>query len=254
MGEGSCPTNSASTDDLRPFCHSRQDVSNGDFPPGPHIGVIDSGHASAQTPRVAAARRFTLTADGVIAEAAAADPLGHGSAVLDAIASRAPSARFSVAQVFDKRGVTTPLQVAAALEWLCQRGVRLVNLSLGLRRDRPVLRQSCADLLAAGVLICAASPARGGPVFPAHYPGVIRATGDARCAVDQWSWLDSREADFAACVGAATGQAGASLGCAAFSGHLAALLATHPAAANDWLLQWLRDHAHYHGSERKTAP
>jgi hypothetical protein len=32
-------------------------------------------------------------------------------------------------------------------------------------------------------------PARGAPVYPAAYPGVIRATGDARCAPHELSAL-----------------------------------------------------------------
>jgi hypothetical protein len=53
--------------------------------------------------------------------------------------------------VFDERGVTSALQVAAGIEWLVMRGVRLINLSLGLREDRPALREACAAAQDAGV-------------------------------------------------------------------------------------------------------
>ncbi len=222
---------------------------------GPHIGIVDSGYAPAQAPLVVASRRFWLTDEDVAEGEPVNDALGHGSAVLQAIAARAPSARFSVAQVFDHRGITSPLQIAAALHWLRGRGVRLINLSLGVRRDRPILQAACAGLLSDGVLICASSPARGAPVFPSHYLGVVRVTGDARCAAHEWTWLHSPQADFAAAVSSERiGHAGASQGCAAFSGHLAALLSAHPEASNDWLLRRMREGAHYHGMEHKTAP
>lgn len=217
------------------------------------VGVVDSGHSAAQTQWIRDGQRFYLTDDGLGRGNLLNDVLGHGSAVIQAIASRAPQARFSVAQVFDSRGVTSPLQIAAALHWLGEQGVRLVNLSLGVRQDRPILREAVADLLDAGVLVCASSPARGEPVFPAAYPGVIRVTGDARCAEGEWSWLDSPFADFGAAVKVG-GQAGASLGCAAFCGHLAALLAESPDASNDELLGLVREHATYKGIERKVGP
>lgn len=217
------------------------------------IGIVDSGHSDAQAALVLDGRCFRLADDGLDELPLTPDVLGHGSAVIQAISARAPEARLSVAQVFDGRGVTSPLQIAAALHWLAEQDVRLVNLSLGVRQDRPILREAVADLLGAGVLVCASSPARGEPVFPAAYPGVIRVTGDARCAEGEWSWLDSPFADFGAAVKVG-GQAGASLGCAAFCGHLAALLAEQPALSNEELLGRMREGAAYKGIERKVGP
>lgn len=69
--------------------------------------------------------------DGLTESDLHGDPLGHGSAVIEAIGRRAPSALFCVAQVFDQRGVTSALQIATAIDWLVARDVRLINLSLG---------------------------------------------------------------------------------------------------------------------------
>ncbi|WP_152223996.1 S8 family serine peptidase [Pseudomonas sp. SCB32] len=215
------------------------------------IGVVDSGFATTQSASVNAGRRFYLNRDCHGEGEPQADALGHGSAVCEAILSHAPDARLCVAQVFDERGVTSPLQIAAALHWLGGQGVRMVNLSLGVRQDRPVLRDAVAHLVEAGVLICASSPAQGEPVFPASYPGVIRVTGDARCREREWSWLDSSQADFGAAVRLA-GRSGASLGCAAFSGHLASMLAESPELSNLELIELMRERAPYHGIERKV--
>lgn len=217
------------------------------------IGVIDSGHAAHQ--RVAGGRRFFLLPEGIGQGPLQEDALGHGSAIIEAIGQRAPTAQVYVAQVFDRRAVTSAAQVSAALLWLLAQDVRLINLSLGLRQDRDLLRQACAAAEARGVLLCASSPAQGEAVFPASYPGVLRVTGDARCSAQQWSWLNTAQADFAACVrGSSPGQSGASLGCAALSGHIAAYLGAHPQADKAQVRQWLQDNAHYQGPERRQQP
>lgn len=223
--------------------------------PNLRIGVVDSGHSPMQQLRVVAGRRFSLRDDQLLQDALHDDSLGHGSAVIEAIAQRAPGATFCVAQVFDQRGVTSTLQIAAAIDWLLTQNVRLINLSLGVRQDRSLLREACALAVSHGVLLCASSPAQGEGVFPANYPQVLRVTGDARCTPNQWSWLDTAQADFAACARAtAAGQSGASLGCAALSGHLAAQLLVHPDASNVQLIEWLQTNAHYRGRERRFGP
>ncbi|MEG1038356.1 MAG: S8 family serine peptidase [Pseudomonas sp.] len=217
------------------------------------VGVIDSGCSVLQAPRVDAGRRFWLD-QGVLCEGDVQDDvLGHGSAVLEQLLSQAAGVSVTIAQVFDSRGATSVLQVSAALLWLVEQGVQVINLSLGLSQDRPVLRQACAQAQAAGVILCASSPARGGPVYPASYPGVVRITGDARCASGQWSWLNTAQAEFGAAVGARAGSAGASLGCAALSGQICAYLAEHPGADREEVLAYLRENATYLGPERRGA-
>ena len=219
------------------------------------IGVVDSGHSPTQRVRVIAGRRFSLLEDGVAESDLRGDPLGHGGAVIEAISRRAPAAVFCVAQVFDQRGITSALQIATAIDWLVAQEVRLINLSLGLRHDRSLLREACAAALARGILLCASSPAQGEGVFPANYPQVLRTTGDARCTEQQWSWLNSAQADFAACVhGTYPGQSGASLGCAAMSGHIASFLVENPEASNEHVVEWLQKNARYHGPERRVGP
>jgi hypothetical protein len=208
------------------------------------IGVVDSGHSATQRVQVISARRFSLLADAVDESDALDDALGHGSAVIEALSRSAPSALFCVAQVFDRRGVTSALQIAKAIDWLVAQNVRLINLSLGLRQDRELLRNACAAAVARGILLCASSPAQGEGVFPANYPGVLRVTGDARCAEREWSCLNSPQADFAACCrGGNPAQSGASLGCAALSGHIAGFLIAQPDANNDQVIGWLRENA-----------
>ncbi|NIE74710.1 peptidase S8 and S53 subtilisin kexin sedolisin [Pantoea sp. Ap-967] len=213
------------------------------------VGVIDSGCPAGQA--LVAGRRFWLQ-DGRLCEGQLQpDPLGHGSAVVASLQREAAGVPLLLAQVFSDQASTSALQVAAGLFWLAEQGVALVNLSLGLQQDRPVLRQACAEVQAAGVVLCASSPAQGTAVYPARYPGVIRITGDARCAPGQWSWLGSAQADFGGYVGA-RGQAGASLGCAAVAGRIAALMQAQPGLDRQQVCAWLKAHAAFSGPERRS--
>jgi ATP-binding cassette subfamily B protein len=136
----------------------------------------------------------------------------------EVIAEQAPTAAFLMAQVFTDRWATSAAQMAAAIDWLVEQQAQVINLSLGLRQDRSVLRLACERATRERIVVCAASPARGDPT----YPGVLRMTGDARCQAYQFSCLGTRHADFAGCVHApGAGIAGASVGCAHMTGHLA---------------------------------
>ncbi|VWC54574.1 Minor extracellular protease Epr [Burkholderia aenigmatica] len=219
------------------------------------VGVVDSGYPPALDARVAAARRFSFDAASVVqAGAVEPDRIGHGSAICTTIAAAAPEAALCVAQVFEARGVTSAAQIADAIDWLLLQRVRVINLSLGVRADRDTLRDACAAAVAQRVTVFASSPAQGTPVFPASYPGIVRVTGDARCMPGQWSWLDSAQADFGAVVssGAPRAPAGASIACAALSGHAADWFARHPDDDTAALLDHLRTDATYIGVERRT--
>ncbi|MGE8437376.1 MAG: peptidase S8 and S53 subtilisin kexin sedolisin [Pseudomonas palmensis] len=215
------------------------------------VGVIDSGCSAHQAGPIAGGRRFWLEHGELREGQVQADVLGHGSRVLDCLLAQGGAGEVLVAQVFDRHWQTSALQVAAALLWLVEQGAMLVNLSLGLQQDRNVLRAACAVAVEAGVLLCASSPARGAPVYPARYPGVIRVTGDARCAPGQWSWLDTPQADFGAAVDQASGVAGASLASAALCGQVRALLTAQPNAGREQVLAYLRQQAAFIGAERR---
>jgi hypothetical protein len=218
------------------------------------VGIVDSGAPTEAT--VAAAMAF-------LPERAPATPdaIGHGGAVLAIVRHLAPAAEIYVAQVFRARHTTTATRVAAALDWLLEKEVDVVNLSLGLRVDRASLAEACRRAVAAGAVLCAAAPARGEPVFPAAYAGVWRMTGDARCARHEISALMTQYADFGAHVAPlpeAPAGAGASMGCVHMTGHVAALLMRADApprgdpTRRDWLRERLSQQAVWHGPERRT--
>ena len=182
-----------------------------------------------------------------------ADPTGHGSAIAALLASSEFKPDLIIGQVFLVPGATTPAAVGAAIDWAANHEARLIHLSLGLSADRPVIRAAVANALASGCIVVAATPARGAPVYPAAYAGVIRATGDARCEPGQWAVID--EGTYAGCVSHASTAAGvsgrgASVGAAWIT---RAILGCPSGATRSEVAAALDAGATYRGRERRGA-
>ena len=150
------------------------------------IGLIDSCGAH---PRAVVAAAFAGLIPPAAGQGIVADATGHGTRMADVICSAHASVELALGQVFVGSTRTSAASVAAAMDWAVLQGAQLLHLSLGLSADRAVLASAVRRAVDAGVLIVAASPARGAPVYPASYAGVIRATGDARCAAGEISHL-----------------------------------------------------------------
>lgn len=172
----------------------------------------------------------------------------HATAVAQAILSNAPAARFLCLPVFGERLVTSAAVLARALRAAAQ--ADLAHCSLGLARPDPGIDAAVVGLLAAGRIVVAAAPARGGAVWPAACPGVTSVQGDARCGPGEWSRLDIPGAAFGACprLEGTPGVAGASIAAAHLSGLIGRLLEDRaPEAA----LTELRSRARFVGRERR---
>ena len=214
------------------------------------VGIIDSGPAVLDG---ADALAFDAAGQACPAQP---DRLGHGSAVAAVIARACPAAHLRHAQVFEDRAVTSALRVASALDWLTTSSeVDVICFSLGLAADRAVLADAVARSLAADVVLVAAHPAQGKAPFPAGYAGVIAATGDARCAWSEVSHLGSKV--FGAWCNSpergGQGMAGASLGAARITGHVAALLSEGHDRGPQTIITTLMRNAAYAGRERRSA-
>lgn len=229
------------------------------------IAVIDSGLAdgsqdgearasSARMMTVIGARRFVDNGRKVSVGPAVSDPIGHGTAVTRAICSMSSTTvELMIGQVLNEEGVSTPAAVAAAIWWAIEARVGLIHMSLGLRADRCVLADAVADAVRAGCVVIASAPARGGPTFPATYAGVIRATGDARCAEGEISVLGTAQAHFGGCPQYAGHRkfGGASIGAANVTGIVVARLT--PASGSESVRAQLTVMARYRGVEMKLA-
>lgn len=224
------------------------------------VGLLDSGVSVSQMPWVIdqcnfPAKEYTSDTDG---DVDCIDQIGHGAALTEVILSHESSLCLLVARIFQERLTTTPVQVAAGLDWLVEQGAQVINMSFGLHADREVLREACRRALAKGVVLVGASPARGTPVFPSAYTGVLRATGDARCSFDELSLLRTAQADYGACVRSKdTAIAGASAGAAHLTGHIAQFLRQNAREAGPQGIGavkcWLSTRADYFGPERRLG-
>lgn len=214
------------------------------------VGIIDSGVSKDLDRFVLNRCAFKWQHNSVACFPASSDELGHGTTIAKTILQIAPNVELLIAKVFHEKWVTTPAQVAAAIDWLVMEGAQIINLSLGLRNDRAVLRKACQSALAQNVFLCAATPALGEPVYPASYPGVIRVTGDARCSPKQFSFINSHRADVGCCVKAQDmAVAGASVATGYFSGHLAEYLPQLSGRSFVDVTQWLQTKACYIGEQ-----
>ena len=206
------------------------------------VGLLDSG--------VEAALAAHLRASRVFVDQGAPHSLGHGSAMARIILHHAPSAALLHAQVFGERQRTTPELVAAGLDWLRDEGARIVNMSFGLPHDRAVLRQAVTRAQAAGMILVAAAPARGAMVYPGAYAGMIRVSGDARCAPGEISALGGAPADYGGCPQDMGGRLG---GASLAAAHVTGLLARHLRETDRSPRALLDRLARCHGRERRLA-
>jgi hypothetical protein len=121
--------------------------------------------------------------------ATVADATGHGSRVARLLSRGGAELELMLGQVFLGKAPASAAAVAAALDWAVAEGADLIHMSLGLAADRTVLAAAVGRAVGAGCVVVASVPARGGVVYPAAYPGVIRGTGDARCGPGELSCL-----------------------------------------------------------------
>ena len=220
------------------------------------VAVLDSGIAPLPSPAVSGIRRFVHEIDRVIETEPIADLVGHGTVVAGIIAAAARPPQLLLAQVLNERGRCTAAVLAAAIDWALAERTQLLHFSVGLLQDRSVLRSAVERAVASGVLIVAATPARGRATYPAFYPGVIRATGDARCSGEEISRLGTPSADFGACPRYESSPArvsrGASIGAAYLSRFIVSRVAAGLAAATT--RETLIRLASFHGPERHHRP
>jgi hypothetical protein len=232
------------------------------------VGLIDSCGGALEGLDAAALEDASWVADAAAFDArdgrvecreTVADPTGHGSRIAELLVSGRP-VELLLGQVFTTLGPTSGAAVAAAIDWAVERRAGLIHLSLGLAGDRAVLGTAVQRAIDAGCLLVAAMPARGAPVYPAAYPGVIRATGDARCAPHELSAL--RPWFFGGCPrlevasrmanGRADDRAsgGASIGAA----WITRAIVQEPALAASAAVAALTARAKYRGPERRMPP
>jgi len=224
------------------------------------VALLDSGVSTAAgASRPSVSCRFFLEAGEIATAPALPDRHGHGARIAAIVSEESDGVpvAFLDGQIFRERLVTTPRVAAAALDWAIARRARVVGMSFGLRDDRDVLRDACRRAVAADAVLVSAAPTRGGPVFPASYPGVIRAVADARCApreVSDFKVTHTFGASPAREEGAsAEATGGSSFACARVLAAVIRLLWLHPGWSAADLVRGLAAAARHRGPQRGPA-
>jgi subtilisin family serine protease len=143
-------------------------IDSGVHPGHPHVGGLAGG--------IAVADDATLHGDVL-------DRLGHGTAVAAAIHEKAPGAEIHVVRVFHEGLSTTAEALVRALDWAAERGVRLINLSLGTANPahEAALRGAIARARAAGALVVSAREQGERRWYPGSLPGTVGVVLDPLC-------------------------------------------------------------------------
>lgn len=103
------------------------------------------------------------------------DRLGHGTAVASAIHEKAPDADIWAVKVFDDALATTVATLVRAIDWASEKGLRLVNLSLGTPNDfrAAALEPAVRRAEERGTIIVSARELDGRAMYPGCMPGVV---------------------------------------------------------------------------------
>lgn len=185
--------------------------------------------------------------DGSLTDSANTPATQHARAVAAAIHSFCPQAEILSFPVFKQQLVSSRECLVEQLQLALQSDASLLHCSLGFPTPDHLTQQAFALACQQFRLVVASAPARGTPIYPAQYQGVIKASGDARCAEGEYSYLGTAYVDFAASphqVGG--GQGGASIAAGRITGLLAQACLEQRAD-----LELLKQKAHYKGIERR---
>ena len=157
------------------------------------------------------------------------------------------------AKIFADQLRCSPETLIAAIEWMAEQQVAIVNMSFGMAAADDRLAAAVATLQDSGALVSRRRLLKGARLSRST-PNVIRGTGDARCGPGT-VLPDSEQADFGAYPGQpAAGPAGASIGCAHVTRAAAQLLEEHPSMAAADIPKALQNRAQWHGPERRLGP
>ena len=152
-----------------------------------HIGIVDTGFDKSHP-----AFANTRYVDKTFAPPGSAEaPKDHGTGILALLAGSpatstpglVPNARYFFANAFyaESRGgqpISDTTEMMAALNWLIERKVAIVNLSFAGPKD-PLVHYAIQEMARAGIVVVAAAGNEGPsapPSYPAAYPEVIAVT------------------------------------------------------------------------------
>ena len=162
------------------------------------VAILDSGiEAHSQFDDVSIVP-LDLAGGGVAGPGAA-----HGTSVASIITGSegiAPGAELFVVRVLDDEGLGSSYHVAEGIVQAVDLGVKIINMSLGVYQDTPLLRQAVSYAQERGVLMVAAAGNDGYDrmPYPAAYPEVLAVTAVDATGQQALFPNQSKKIDFAA--------------------------------------------------------
>ena len=143
------------------------------------IAVVDSGVHVPHPHLPGVAGGVTLELEGGTSDDFV-DRIGHGTAAAAAIHEKAPEAELWAVKVFERELATSTAVLVRAIDWAVERGIRLVNMSLGTpnRLRAPELGPAIERAFHAGTVIVSAHEHEGALWYPGALPGVVGVVAD----------------------------------------------------------------------------
>lgn len=166
---------------------------------GSKIGVVDGG-IQADHPEIIG--KVVAQHDFVDDDDIAQDDDGHGTHVAGIAAANTnnnqgipgicPACKLVISKALNARGYGTEFDVAQGIDYAVQNRVDVVNLSLGGRKDDPVVERAVNRAWDSGVVMVAAAGNRGDNTieYPAAYPKVISVSSTSQ--INKPSYFSSR--------------------------------------------------------------
>ena len=107
------------------------------------------------------------------------DMIGHGTACIGVIHSKAPNAEFLPVKIFESELITTMDILCKAIYWCVEHHCHIINLSLGTLdvSNSDILKEACDFAHKHQTFIVAATSNDGQPSIPASFPNVFGVAG-----------------------------------------------------------------------------
>ena len=158
---------------------------------GVKIAIIDSG-VDSEHPEIgpiAQGINIRIGSKGqIIWGTDYADQSGHGTACTGIIHQIAPDAKKYIIRIFEQSLVADGRLLIAALRWVIDQGIGVVNLSLGAtdRQYFELIRELCRQAARENIILVAAAHNRGIESYPAILPDVIGVHGRQMSTVNDF--------------------------------------------------------------------
>ena len=145
---------------------------------GTRVGVIDSGF-NANKKNVHVLNVTSFCNGDAQPDSNYKDMIGHGTACIGVIHSKAPNAEFLPVKIFESELITTMDILCKAIYWCVKHHCHIINLSLGTldESDGDVLKEACDFAHKHQTFIVAATSNDGQPSIPASFSNVFGVAG-----------------------------------------------------------------------------